>query len=80
MVRDISVVISYTLHHAAHKLIDGSVMSMLAVPPCSFSFARHSPRFKSLSSSTGLRRVGYKAPDQDGHRLPLDAYQLEASW
>ena len=36
--RDITVVISYVLKHAAHRLVDGSVMSLLAVPPCRHPF------------------------------------------
>ena len=79
VVRDITLQISYTLHHAAHRLTDNSVMSMIAVPPCSFSYCPAYAQLKASFVVPGLESAsGYKAPNaNDGHRLPLDAYVLD---
>ena len=79
VVRDITLQISYTLHHAAHRLTDNSVMSMIAVPPCSFSYCPAYAQLKASFVVPGLESAsGYKAPNaNDGRRLPLDAYLLD---
>ena len=61
-----------------YRLADGSVLSLLAIPPCSFSFCpAHATIEVTFRVNGMLSFEAYQTPKQsNGHRLPTDAYQI----
>ncbi|EKX42316.1 hypothetical protein GUITHDRAFT_111592 [Guillardia theta CCMP2712] len=72
-IRDLNIKISYTLEFGVHGMKDGTFMSAIALPSCSFSYCPTYTSVKVVFLVPGLVKADCYAAKPAGQLLPADA-------